>query len=308
MKVSHLNALKALESTLRNGSFAAAAEELGVSPAAVGQQVRGLEAYLGRPLFLRDGRSLTPHQETLSAQPALSASFTALSDLLTQLRDQPSRPRVAVTLPGSFAEHWFTPRIAEFYRRHADLDMRLNATNRMVDLLAEGLDFAIRYARPGTQGFQEWDLFGDAVLPVCSPAFLEQHAEALERRALGEVALVHLENRTPDPDWPDWPAWAARFGLDPGGVERGLRVSQMGSGIQAAIAGQGLVLCGIVEADNALRQGALVMPFGRDLAFKTGFRYRLVTPRGQRLSPVQADFRDWVLVTAETFREQIGLT
>ncbi len=307
MKVSHLNALKALEATLRNGSFAAAAGELGVSPAAVGQQVRGLEAYLGRQLFLRDGRAITPLEETLSIQPALSASFTALSDLLGQLKDQPSRNRVAVTLPGSFAEHWFTPRIGEFYRRHADLDMRLSATNRMVDLLAEGLDFAIRYAQANTQGFQEWDLFGDEVLPVCSPAFSEQHKAALERGSLGDVPVMHLENRTPDPDWPDWRAWAARFDFDPRGLERGLRVSQMGSGIQAAITGQGLVLCGIVEADNALRQGALVLPFGRELSFPTGFRYRLVTPRGPRLSPVQSDFRDWVLGEAERFRQIMGL-
>lgn len=307
MTVSHLNALKALESTLRNGSFAAAASELGVSPAAVGQQIRGLEAYLGRQLFFRDGRGIKPHDDTLAIQPSLNASFTAIGDLMNQLRDQPSRNRVSVSLPGSFAEHWFTPRVADFYRRHSDLDMRLNATNRMVDLSAEGFDFAIRYARPDGVRFQEWELFGDAVLPVCSPEFLRRHENWLVRRSLNKVPLVHLENRTPDPDWPDWRAWALRFGFEFDRTAPGLRLSQVGSGIQAALAGQGLVLCGLVEAHDAIQQGALVIPFDRNLCYPTGFRYRLVTPQGRRLSQVQRDFRDWVLDTAAAFRDQLAL-
>jgi LysR family glycine cleavage system transcriptional activator len=155
--------------------------------------------------------------------------------------------------------------------------------------------------------FQEWELFGDAVLPVCSPEFLRRHENWLVHRSLNKVPLVHLENRTPDPDWPDWRAWALRFGFEFDRRAPGLRLSQVGSGIQAALAGQGLVLCGLVEAHDAIQQGALVIPFDRALCYPTGFHYRLVTPQGRRLSQVQRDFRDWVLDTAAAFREQLAL-
>ena len=192
MQVRHLNALRALEATLRLGSFAAAAGEIGVTPTALGR----------------------------AADPG----------------------RLSVTLPASLAENWLARRISAFHAAHPEADIRLDASNRMADLATEPFDFALRWAPPAGADRREDTLFGDWVLPVSTPEFARAHALAGDGVRLDGVPLVHLENRTPDPDWADWPAWAAAYAPRDTRLSRGPRYTRVGSGLQPALSGQGLVL------------------------------------------------------------------
>ena len=148
MRLSHLNALRALEATLRHGSFTAAADELGITSAAVGQRVKTLEQYIGKSLFQRSGVGIEATEEAKRTEATLTGSFSSLARVLEQLRSEPAANRISVTLPASFAENWLTPLIADFYRRNAEIDLRLDASNRDVDLLTEDFDFAIRLENP----------------------------------------------------------------------------------------------------------------------------------------------------------------
>ena len=302
MRTSHLNALRALEATLRNGSFAAAAEELGVTPAAVGQQVRHLEGYVGCELFERRPAGAVALPATRRVDARLTSAFSALSDVLDELGRRRPANRIAVTLPESFAENWFVPRLSSFYRDNGGVDLRLDSTNRRVDLMVEDFDFAIRYSPPPPAALRAEDMFGDWVLPVCSPAFAEEHGLGCARPSLAGVPLIHLRDRTPDLDWADWPRWSAAFGFDPTGLATGPSLSRFSSGVQAALAGQALVLCGLVEAWHVLSRGALIAPFGAEKRLQTGYRYRLVSVGQRPRSPVQQRFRRWILETACAFR------
>jgi LysR family glycine cleavage system transcriptional activator len=306
MRITHLNGLKALEATLRTGSFRAAASELGVTAAAVGQQIRSLEEFLGQPMFERASTGVRPASPAQEIEQKLSACFATLGEVIGQLEHRPAGNRLAISLPSSFAENWFTARLPGFYRLNSEIDLRLDASNRMVDLIREDFDFVIRYSLPAPEIYNEKILFGDHVLPVCSPGFAKQHRLSRNLDSLAGVPLIHVIGRTPDPQWADWETWAETFGFRPDGMSGGVRLTQFSSGMRSAIGGQGLVLCGIVEAYDAIREGLLIMPFGPELNCPAGYRYRLVSISGRRMSKLQIQFQDWVMETARDFEARLG--
>jgi len=305
MKVSHLNALRALEVTLRKGSFKAAADELGVTTAAIGQQIRTLEAFLDRKLFLRTNTRVQPTNSALGVQQKLTTSFMTIGDVIGQLKFHKLTNRLAITLPSSFAENWFTDRLSEFYKTNSEIDLRLDASNRMVDLLTEDFDFAIRYCPPQPATYQEEKLFGDYVLPVCTPEFADKHQLSADSKSLTGVPLIHLGKRTPDPEWADWMMWGETFGFDLDSLRDGIHLTEFNSGIQTAIRGQGLVMCGLVEAYDSIKQGLLFNPFGSNLYCKTSYQYRLVSVHARPLSSLQAQFQGWIVDTARKFQAEL---
>ncbi|MEJ2122622.1 MAG: LysR substrate-binding domain-containing protein [Alphaproteobacteria bacterium] len=304
MNLSHLNGLKAFEATLRGGSFTAASRELGVTPAAVGQQVKSLEMFVGRQLFERSPAGVSPTPLARQVAARLNSGFRELDQVLVELKDDSSAKRIAITLPSSFAENWFTAHIADFYRQRSEIDLRLDASNRMVDLLTEDFHFAIRYCAKPAKQYNFVDLFGDAVLPVCSTAFATEYGLNSKADDLKETPLIQLGRRTPDPEWPDWPEWTSRFEIALGASKSNIQLSQVSSGIHAAIAGQGLVLAGITEAFHALKAGQLIAPFGMKKLYQTGYKYRLVSVKSRNFSPLQRRFRDWVLHISARFKAE----
>ncbi|AXI40808.1 LysR substrate-binding domain-containing protein [Sulfitobacter sp. SK011] len=306
MRISHLNALRALEATLRHGSFSAAAGELGITPAAVGQRVRSLEDYLGKELFERASTGIRALEEVRQIEPMLTNSFSGLAATLDQLRAGLSGSRLSVTLPASFVENWLSPVISEFYQRHAEVDLRLDASNRDVDLLTEPFDFAVRYGSHPTDQLQGEVLFGDHVLPVCSPEFARLYGIEPGLRSFKGIPLIHILNRTNDPSWVGFEGWGTVFGFEQENILDGVRFSKVSSGLQSAIAGQGLVLCGLVEAFNAVRSGQLLIPFGPSMRCETDYKYRLLWVRGRPMTRLQADFKAWLLEKVAVFNKEMN--
>ena len=304
MALSHLNALQALEATLRLGSFSAAAIELGITPAAVGQRVRALEEYLGSELFLRTPSGIKAQENVRNIEGLLTNCFSGLASALTELKDRNPDSRLSVTLPASFVENWLTSLISEFYQRHTSVDLRLDASNRDVDLMTESFDFAVRYGEPPGDELENVVLFEDYILPVCSPDFARQHAIEPVSRSLKNIPLIHVAGRTRDPSWVGFDGWGRTFGFDDLHLSHGVHFSKVSSGLQAAIGGQGLVLCGLVEAFNSIRSGLLVAPFGPNMNCKTDGLYRLLWARHRPMREIQLDFRDWLLEKAADFNRE----
>jgi LysR family transcriptional regulator, glycine cleavage system transcriptional activator len=302
MLVSHLNGLRALEATLRLGSFTAAAIELGVTPAAVGQRVRTLEEYLGKELFIRTPSGINPKSELSGVEAQLTNSFSGLAAAMTELKKRNPSSRLSVTLPASFVENWMTSLISEFYQRHASVDLRLDASNRDVDLMSENFDFAVRYGAPPAEHLHGVVLFEDYVLPVCSPGFAKEYVADPSVRSLENTPLIHIGNRTSDPSWVGFDGWGRAFGFDSEHLDHGVHFTKVSSGLQSAIAGQGLVLCGLIEAFNSIRSGLLVAPFGPKMICKTDGLYRLLWASEQPMGSLQLDFKEWLLAKAATFR------
>lgn len=305
MKTSHLNALRALEATLRCGNFRAAAEDLGVTAAAVGQQVATLEAYVGRQLFTRSPTGAAPTEEAARLSTPLTSSFQTLSDVMETLRDPGPQNRLALTLSDTFARNWLTPRLSRFYELGLQVDFRIDTRDRFVNLYTEDIDLAIRFGPAPPEGHTDIVLFGEHVLPVCAPEFAKKHKLGEKTRDLGSVPLLHLQEWTKDPNWPDWTTWASAFGMDGIDQERGLNYYEISFGLRAAIAGNGLALSGFLESYNALNDGRLVAPFGQNYITRADFAYRMVAAKGHRKSDVQKAFEEWILKEAAAFREEL---
>ena len=174
----HLNALRAFEASARHQSFAAAAAELNVTPAAVGQLVRTLEDWLGTPLFHRatSGRArLTPTEAAERALPDLRAGFDRLSLALERLKQGSASGVLTVTVSPAFAAKWLLPRLESFQAAWPDTDVRLDTSLKPVDFVAQRIDIGVRYGTGHWPGLKAEKLMEEEVYPVCSPAFAGAH-------------------------------------------------------------------------------------------------------------------------------------
>jgi len=122
---------------------------------------------------------------------------------------------------------------------------------------------------------------------------------------LGGVPLIHVLNRTGDPDWIGFDGWGYAFGVDPSSLVHGIRFSKAGSGLHSAIAGEGLVMAGLVEAFHALADGRLTMPFGASRRHETTYKYRLVRHRDVEMSKTRRAFATCFIERAQQHNRDI---
>lgn len=291
-----LNALRAFEAAARHLSFKKASEELHVTPAAVGHQVKALEDFLGVLLFRRLNRALMLTDAGQACLPDLREGFGKLESAVERLRAHDGRGLLTVTVAPTFAVTWLVPRLVRFQAAHPRITVRIESTMANVDLVRHGIDLGIRFCPDVEPGLRGETLFGERVVPVCSPRSLEG-PDALRRPDdLASQTLIHLEGETGDRSWPDWARWLAAAGVTTVDPKQGLRFTQSIVAAQAAMAGQGVALVGETCFLDDLAAGRLVRPF--DLGFPTDYAYRVVSPEALFHEPKVAAFRDWLQAEA----------
>jgi LysR family glycine cleavage system transcriptional activator len=292
-RLPSLNALRAFEASGRHLSFTKAAEELHVTPAAVGQQVKVLEADLGVTLLKRYRRGLVLAEAGRALLPGLGEVFYRLSEVVEEFRRRDSDRPVTISLPPVFAARWLLPRLHRFRELHPDLEVRLDATNRVVDLLREDGDLGIRYGTGDYPGLRVEPLLAEEVFPVCSPALLREPHPLLSPSDLRHHSLLHTEFDATGEYWPDWTMWLASAGIDDINARRGLRVTDTNLAIEAAVKGQGVALGSRVLAGEELAAGRLVRPFAH--SWPVTFAYYLVCPDAIADEPRIAAFCEWLI-------------
>jgi LysR family glycine cleavage system transcriptional activator len=305
VKTSHLSALRALEAALRTGSFRSASDELGVTAAAIGQQIRGLEEYVGRQLFVRKPSGSVPTEAASRAAAGLTAGFMSISTVLAELKRSGPDNRVALSMSLAFGEYWLTPRLSDFYTIGDQVDLRIDTTHRLVDLQSEEFDFAIRFGPPPDEALEDILLFGGCVVPVCTPEFASRYALSEETKSLDGVPVIHVKDETTDPGWLNWISWSEMYGVAYREQSAIPEFSRLSSGLRGAKAGLGIVLCGMVESYSSLADGSMIMPFGTGTATWSKFSYRLVSARGRSRSKTQSNFRSWIAAQAQTYRNSV---
>lgn len=285
-----LTALRAFESAARHMSFARAADELGVSPAAISQHIQALEAYAGQPLFRRLGRRIELTDAGAAARPLAAEAMMLLAQSARAMRLTLRSARVAVSAPPSFAQKWLAPRLAGFQSAFPDTDVWVNADAAPVDFAVADADLAIRFGRGGyVDGHVEY-LMSEALAPVCAGGRAPDPS-------LADAALIHDDTADADP-CPGWSTWLAEQGLDAGLARRGLRFNQTSLALEAAMAGHGVALARVRLAELDVAAGRLAFPFGGERRLALGHAYHLVWPRGRTLSPAVKAFMAWLRAEA----------
>lgn len=292
-----LSALRAFEAAARHMSFSRAATELHVTPAAISHQIHALEEDLGIRLFHRMNRSIELTASAKVLLPGLTEAFAGIQSSVRRLRAHNDTGTLTVTASPSIAAKWLVLRLHRFQEQHAEVDVRISATDEVADLTRGDFDIAIRYGAGDYPGLDVELLFTNEVFPACSPQLLTTGPPLRTPDDLALHNLIHDQAVERDPLAPTWPMWLKAAGVKNVPATAGLSFSNMYLALDAAIAGHGVVLAQSTIAAADLAAGRLVRLF--TLALPDQFAYYIVTAPGALERPKVRAFRDWLRCEAD---------
>ena len=293
--------MRAFEVSARHQSFSAAAAELNVTPAAVGQLVRTLEEWLGAPLFHRaaGGRArLIPTEAAQRALPEIRAGFDRLALGLERLKGENSNSVLTVTVSPAFAANWLLPRMDRFQAICPDTDVRLDTNPNAVDFVSNRIDIGVRYGQGSWPGLAAEKLMDEEVYPVCSPDMLRGTDRLTNPAELEHETLIHDLSMDGHAGFPTWAAWLQKAGVAAASGARGMKINNSAAVLQAAIGGHGIALARSVMARDDLASGKLVRLFS-GIRFCSPLAYYVVYHADHAGLPRIRAFRDWLMLEAE---------
>jgi LysR family transcriptional regulator, glycine cleavage system transcriptional activator len=277
-----LNALRAFEVAARTGSFVSAGAELGVSSAAISQQVKLLESFLDKQVFRRQGNRITLTDAGRTIYPRLEQAFGEIADLTASISARQAKAKIVVSVLPTLAELWLIPRLVGFANLGA-IEIRL--AEDPVNMIAEGIDLRVTYDALSYPDFRIEPLFRDQIVPVCSPDFLAGQPSGIDHWP--DTAFIHTDwgaDYASQPSWSEWMA-LARFARIPDPA-KGLQLQQTSLAVTAAGKGLGAALVPEKVAGGDLVSGKLVRL--HDLALPMQSDYVLVSPNAlARKVPLQ---------------------
>lgn len=288
------SALYVFEAAGRLGSFTLAAQELGISQAAVSYAIKQLEARLGVALFVRRHRAVALTEIGEFYHHGVTGGLTQIRRATEQVLRRRSDDHVTLSASTAFAAHWMLPRLAEFHADLPDVDLRLQTTNKDVDLSLEGIALGIRRGGEDWPGYDRALIAREEILAVCNEALLGTIDGPLAPEDLLSMPLIHLEEPfRPRPRWVDWFRAANVPFRDAG---EGLRINDYALAIQAAVEGEGIVLGWRHLVAGLLTRGALVQASPFRMRTEVGFY--VVWSRMRTLNPKAVQARDWIVAQA----------
>ena len=308
-KLPPLNGLRAFEAAARHLSFTAAADELNVTPAAIGHQIRALEDYFGQKLFDRSTRKVELTEAARWVLPQLSQGLDLLAEAGERLAASPGSPLLNLTVEPDFAVRWLVPKLDDFQQAHPQWEVRINATHQLIDLTRRDFDMGIRYGDGNYPGLVACKLGEEEVFPVCAPSLLQGDRAIREPNDLRWHSLIHEEwTMAMEQAWPSWKMWLKAAGADQVDPDRGTRFTSSNLVIEAAIKGQGVALSSTALIAHDLENGRLVRPFearhGTPLQLGYYVVYRAALEREEKILA----FRDWLLTSYCKAQYRVGST
>lgn len=292
----HLNALKAFEASARHQSFSAAAQELNVTPAAVGQLVKTLETWLDTPLFHRtkSGKArLITTEAAEKALPDIRAGFDKLSAGIAQLKATTDNSFLTVTVSPAFAAKWLLPRLNRFHEVCQDTDVRLDMNLKAIDFSDQGVDVGVRYGQGNWAGLVADKLMEEEVFPVCSPTLLTAQDRFSHVDELLQETLIHDLSLDEYTGFPTWANWLKKAESTQQSARHNIQINNAAAVLQSAIDGNGIALARSVMVQDDLNAGRLVRLFPK-IKFDSPLAYYVVYQSGQTPSTCVQTFREWL--------------
>lgn len=284
-----LTALRAFDAAARHMSFAKAAEELNVTPAALSFQIKSLEEHLGTTLFRRLNRQVELTDAGRALAPDAQNGFETLTRGWRAAQRTQDHQSLTVTAGPAFTAKWLAPRLFDFAQEHPEIELRFSATLRLADFARDDVDVAIRFGLGPDPGLYSLPLADEWVTPVMVPELAARYPDPADLR---DAVLITDESMDFLDPPADWGIWSTAMGLPPLKAA-GPRFSQADHAVDAALAGIGVVLGRRALVIKELAEGRLVAPYGT--ALPTGARFRFICPQGAENRPQIAAFREWML-------------
>jgi len=274
-------------------SFTAAADELCLTQSAVSRQIKALETDLGQSLFRRKHRSIKLTTEGQQLFEAVTRGLDEISGCVSKLRTPSETPQITVAASVAFSYFWLMPRLERFSEAFPNIDLRVLASDQMVDLRQGDADVAVLYGEGDWDGVETHQLFGERVYPVCSPAYLRNHPELKQASDIPDQTLLHLDGGGTIWGAVDWRTWFAHQGITEHPARRGIRLNSYPMVVTGAETGRGVALGWSYITDPMLADGRLVCPTGTPL--ETKYKYYIGACPDAVSQPAVSAFLDWVL-------------
>jgi LysR family glycine cleavage system transcriptional activator len=287
-----LGALRVFEAVATHLSFAAAADALNVTPAAVSQQIKSLESYIQVPLFRRNGRRVELTEEGVELLPSVRSGLEKLESAIHLIKQHGRGGPLQISLLTSFLQIWLLPRIRSFRRKFPDVDLRFHTSRNLVDFSREAIHVAIRLGRGDYPNLHCEKLLDDWIVPVGSPELIKQYGMIDRGASLGKYPLLESD------DWP-WRVWQI-VEEEISWKTRAPTIDDSAGVILAAEEGLGFALARWTLVARSLQRGTLRLA-GKDI-LPYGSAYWFVCPRAYLTLPKVAQFREWILAAARDFR------
>lgn len=296
--VIHLKALQALEMAIREGSLKAAADALGITPAAVGQRIRTLEVYLGTDLLMRGRSGLQPTLELEQAMADLRLAFAALERATLSL-DFQRVSEIHIVADPDWAELWLLPRIGAFRAARPNIQFCINGEGD-VPVRLGAPDLRVTYGDgPGEP------LFRDVFLPVTGPDNPRRIADRDPVMQMEGMPLLHLKSQREADDVPGWVAWFRTFSQREKGPHRGVSYQNVRLALQAVRKDVGFLVCGLSFVLGDLKDGSIVLPFPPSHHVPAPHPYRMALRQDAENRPQVAKFLTWLRNEASASINQI---
>lgn len=294
-RLPNFSALRAFEAAARHQNFSRAAEELHLTHGAISHQVRALEDELGTPLFLRNGRHVKVTPDGQRFAQLLGKTFADIAAAADALRPTRASRRLTVSSIPSFAARWLAPRLGQFIERHPDMEVVLQASGQLQDLVRDGVDVGIRFGRGQYPGMVVQRLMGDVYYPVASPHYRGGALPRTPQELDGACLLRSVE---------PWTPWLRAAGLDLPEPSGGVMFEDLSMLVRSAVDGNGVALVRHVVAMQEIASGQLLRLF--DVATPCPDEYYFVSPPAAAARPQVQAFRAWLLAEIERFQQQQG--
>ncbi|MBS0907588.1 transcriptional regulator GcvA [Pantoea dispersa] len=290
MKLPPLHALMCFESTARHLSMKKAAEELCVTASAVSQQIAKLEDMTSMRLFIRGPRNLELTDEARIYLRAIRPAFSQIEEATKRLMNEGKPNKITISCTSGFAIQWLLPRLPGFEKENPGVEVQISTTNRRVNLLSEGIDFAVRHGLGRYPGLESECLLNDRLRPVCSPRLIPQTQPLSSPLDITRYTLLHDEHRM------DWAIWFNAVGLPGADTDKGPVFVDSNGVLEAALAGKGIALIRSALVQEELKNGTLINPLR--VAIESPIAYYLVYDESAILQRTSRRFRDWIAATA----------
>jgi LysR family transcriptional regulator, glycine cleavage system transcriptional activator len=291
------NALRAFEAVCRHLNYVHAAEELHVTPAAVKQLVHKLEEAVGARLVERDGRGLAVTAAGRAGFEGLSGGFAQISKSVRRMRAFSARHRLIVSVEPSFATTWLVPRLERFRQSSSHIDVLIDSSLKIVDLENGEADVAIRFGAVPDRHLVAKRLFDETLCTFCSPSLAEGEPGVRSLDDLKRTTLIHWDTSaltwaTATRQWMGWQPWLEAVGAAHVNWQHGLTFNDYNLAVQAAVAGQGIVLGSWPILRDLVEAKLLVSPLPERV--HTNIGYDFVTTARSLERPEVRCFADWV--------------
>lgn len=288
-----LGFFQGFEAAARNQSFTKAAAELFITQSAVSRQIKALEDHLGIALFERKPRAVTLTERGQALYRVATEVLEHLQSATDEIAQQNRTRQLSLTTTTGFASLWLIPRLQRFTSLRPDIDVRISATTDMLNLERSSVDLAIRYCRPETVPQGAVRLFGEEVLPVCSPSLLRRGRPLKRPQDLAHHVLLHFDYPGAERMVMDWGTWLTALGIGDLKAAGALHFSQYEQMIQAAIGGQGVALGRQPLVNELLQSGALAAPFNKTVVGTRAY-FIVESPLVSR-KPYIKQFTTWLI-------------